>query len=145
MKEKRTWMNFLFIGGITILFCSGCSETTEYIVKADFIYFNNTNHAIELASSEIINPNDSFIISIETDGGKNITEESYVPPFPFNEGSTIKYDDLKCDFLEAGTKAGKGEGPAGIQNYDYQKISERYYEFTYYFTEEQFEQAENCN
>lgn len=145
MVQKTIWMLYLIIGGISILFSTSCTDTTEYIVKADFIYFNDTDHVIQLESSQKINPNNSFKITIESEGGKNITQESYVPPYPFGEGSIIKYDDIKCDFLNSGIKVGQGEGPAGIQNYEFKKLSERYYEFIYHFTEEQFEQAENCN
>jgi len=143
MEQKTIWMRYLIIGVISIF--ASCTKITEYVVKADYIYINETNHIIELLSSETIKPNDTLKITFEGDGGKNITETSYVPQYPFGEGSTIKYDNLKCDFLNSGLKVGQGEGPSGIQNYEWKKISERYYEFTYHFTEEEYNQAEDCN
>ncbi|AWG21745.1 hypothetical protein FFWV33_09430 [Flavobacterium faecale] len=141
-------MRYLFFGVFSIFILTiniACTEDSEYIVKADFIYFNDTNYVIELISSAKINPNSSLKISFEGEGSKTTDHNSYVPPYPFGDGTVIKYDDIKCDFLNPGTKAGRGEGPSGIQNYEFKKISERYYEFTFRFTEADFEQAENCN
>lgn len=146
MKMKIIWMPYIIIGTSIILLLNSCTlGETEYIVKANYIYINDTNRTIQLISSETINPKETFKITIKGDGGKNVTATSYVPPYPFREGSIIKYDNIKCEFLDSGLKAGKGEGPAGIQNYEWKKISERYYEFTYHFTEAEYNQAENCN
>ncbi|MFI0428201.1 hypothetical protein [Mariniflexile sp. HMF6888] len=147
MIQKTTWMHYSIIGISSILFflASACASDIDYVVKADFVYYNDTNYVIHLESSETINPNDSLKIFFESDGSKNINETGYVPPYPFNEVSIIKYGESKCDFLNSGIKAGQGEGPLGIQNYEYRKLSERYYEFKYHFTEEEYNQAENCN
>ena len=43
-------------------------------------------------------------------------------------------------------RPGRGEGPAGIQNYESKKIAERHYEFTYRFQEDDYNNAnDNCN
>lgn len=142
MIQKTTWMRYL-IGGVVSVFVS-CTENTEYVVKADYIYINETNHTIEVLSAKTINPNKTLKITITGDGGKNITETSYVPPF--ESGSVIKYNSSKCYIIKPnGLGFGRGEGPAGIQNYEWKKISERYYEFTYHLTEEEYKKAGNCN
>jgi len=35
-------------------------------------------------------------------------------------------------------------GPADISNFESKKIAERYFEFTYHFTEDYFHQADIC-
>jgi hypothetical protein len=108
------------------------------------IYINETNHIIEILPSKIINPNERLIIPFQGEGGKNTMETSYIPPL--ESGSVIKYNFLKCYTIKPnGLGFGRGEGPAGIQNYEWIKISERFYEFTYRLTEEEYNKAENCN
>ncbi len=145
MKLKITWMPYLIIGTSIILLLNSCtSGETEYIVKANYIYINNTNHIIEVLNSKTINPNETLQITFEGEGEKNTTETNYVPPF--ESGSVIKYNTSKCYIIKPnGLGFGRGEGPAGIQNYEWRKISERYYEFTYHFTEVEYNKAENCN
>ncbi len=145
MLQKTTWMRYLIIGTNIIFLLNSCSSgETEYIVKANFIYINDTNHIIEILPSKIINPNETLIITFEGEGGKNTTATSYVPPL--ESGSVIKYNSSKCYVIKPnGLGFGRGEGPAGIQNYKWKMISERFYEFTYHLTEEEYNKAENCN
>ncbi len=145
MEQKITWMHCLIFGiSIFILLSFSKCGDVDYRVRADFIYINETVHTIEIISEKpfTLPPNSDYVIKIDSDGGKNISADSYVPPF--SDGIVI-YDDIKCDTLASGAILGQGEGPAGIQNYQSKKISDRYYEFTYRFTEDHFLLAEECN
>ena len=70
----------------------------------------------------VLPPASDYVIKIDSDGGKNISADSYVPPFL---DEILVYDNIKCDTLTSGATVGKGEGPAGIQNYQSRKTSER--------------------
>lgn len=92
----------------------------DYRVRADFIYLNETSHTIQLIAVEpfVLASNEEYIIKIDTEGGKNISADSYAPPFL--DGVLI-YDNVKCDTLNPGSVVGEGEGPAGIANYESKK------------------------
>jgi hypothetical protein len=149
MVQKTIWMRYLIIG-ISCIFVSSLynctSETSEdFLVKADFIFVNETNYEIEIISVTNpfkVSPMQKFTINQEGMGSGTIDEDSYVPPFL---SGIEKYDNIKCNILDAGVKAGRGEGPAGIQNYESKKIAERHYEFTYRFQEDDYNNAnDNC-
>lgn len=145
MLQKTTWMHYL-IFGISLLVLSStnsCSdnEDKDCLVISDFIYVNNTTHIIETPIG-IINQNSSIS---KRDEGKcpcNIDSSNFVPPFL---GETeIIFDNIKCLVYQS-VSAGNGDGPVGIDNYSIIEISNNHYEFTYEFTEEEYEQAEDCD
>ncbi len=143
MLQKITYKGFL-IAGISLCFIAiSCDEKTDFLVKARYIYINDSQHQIECISHSpfVLSPLEEYTIESVSDGNKNTTEDSYHPPFV---SALLIYDDIKCDTLDALGKAGRGEGIIGIQNYQSRQLGKRYYEFTYRFTEEDFNKAESC-
>lgn len=138
------WMRFLIFGiSLTTIFASCIKK--DYQVKAKWVYINKTGHNITYSpdyySNFNIAPYDTTIYFQDGDGGKDITENDYVSPI---NNSIIFFDNTKCDTLKRGTKPNLGNGPIGMANYESKKLGERYYEFTYRFTEEQFTNAHIC-
>lgn len=131
----------MMIGIISFILSSfSCSREEECIIISDFIYINNTNYVIKTPVG-IIQPNSQILIHDEGDGPCDISEKNYVPPF-ISE-TIIRFDSNKCLTFKS-IKVGVGEGPVGIANYKFKKISSVYYEFTYTFTEEEYNQAVDC-
>ncbi len=142
MIQNIIYKGFLIAGiSLFLVLISGCGET-EYLVKARYIYINDSQYQIECISADSFNllPFEEHIIEKDGFGNKNITADSYYPPFL---GAVMIYDSIMCDTLNS-FGGGKGEGVIGIQNYQSRQLGERYYEFTYHFTEEDFNKAENC-
>jgi len=144
MIQKTTWKNCLIFGInlIGIVFVLGCKpKEVDCLVKAKFIYVNQTNYNIETPIG-IISPNSSLTKNNSSLGPCSISSESYVPPFV---GDTkIIFDGNKCLTYNS-ISAGKGEGPVGINNYANEKLGNLYYQFTYTFTEFEYNQAEDCD
>ena len=131
----------MMIGIISFILSSfSCSREEECIVISDFVYINNTGYVIKTPVG-IIQPNSQILIHEEGNGTCGISEKNYVPPFISN--TTITFNNNKCITYKS-EKIGVGEGPVGIANYKYKKISNVYYEFTYTFTEEEYSQAIDC-
>ena len=147
MKQKMKLMHYSLIG-IKLLFLGllpSCDEgEKEFLVKSDFVYINTTNYRIDIVTN--INPltiasNSTETLSLSGAGPEVITEDNYVPPFL---SGILVFDQTHCDTLSAGSKAGRGEGPAGIQNYQAEELGTRYYQFTYTFIESDFNKATIC-
>jgi hypothetical protein len=146
MRQKITWTPYILFG-ISSFFAVvffGCKKEIDYKVSADFIYINETAYSIEVISERpfILPPMSKHLIMIEGDGEKEVSPESFVPPFL---DGIIIYDNVKCDTLLSGQVAGQGEGPTGIQNYISRIKGKRYFEFTYTFTLNDYIKSEECN
>lgn len=125
--------------GVVINSFLGCKAETDCLVKGKFIFVNNTASVIR-TSIGVINPKDTLVDSFEDLGACEVTHLSFVPPL---RGSTVVYFGDKClSYIEY--KIGSGEGVVGIENYQWRKIAERHYEFTYTFTEEEAKKATPC-
>ena len=109
MVQKTIWMRYLIIG-ISCIFVSSLynctSETSEdFLVKADFIFINETTYEIEIISVTNpfkASPMQKFTINQEGMGSGTIDEDSYVPPFL---SGIEKYDNMLSSLSD------KGEGP----------------------------------
>lgn len=145
MGRKITWMCFLIFGSSIIIFFSTSCKKKDYQVKANWIYINETGHNITFRpdswSNFNVKPYDTTFYFQNGDGGNDITEMSYVSPL---NAEVIYYDNFKCDTLKQGIKPNLGDGPLGMANYVSKKLGERYYEFTYRFTEKQYADAKTC-
>jgi hypothetical protein len=64
----------------------------------------------------------------------------YVPPIQMTDSTRIVFDDLKFLIYEKESRY-TGEGFTVIANYSYRKIKELHYEFTYAFTEADYNNA----
>ena len=151
MLQKVICGHYLLIGISLLTVLSSCGEQVDYRVRAEWIYVNETPNNVEILgvdrtdrqSFTAIAPGDSIVISQDIEGSETVTEESYVPILV---GYTIRYADTLCRGYSPmrGFAASEGEGPFATINYESEKLAERYYEFTYKFTEEEFSEAGNC-
>ena len=145
MERKRIYQHCLLIGISLLLALASCHQSIDYWVRAEWIYINETSQPIGFSArgfDTIIAPMDSFIISEDSEGPKNVSEESYEIPFT---DPIVNYGSSQClTYDPVNDSIGKGEGPFGLENYEREKLAERYYEFTYRFTEEEFAEAEDC-
>jgi len=139
-------MRYLLIGiNILLLFLHNSCKKTDYQVKSKWIYINETKHYItynpDFWSIFNVNPYDTIVYYQDDDGSKNVTESDFVPPI---NALIIFYDNVKCDSLKRGEKPNLGNGPLGINNYVSRKLEDRYFEFTYRFTEKQYNDSKVC-
>ncbi|MBE7648884.1 hypothetical protein [Tenacibaculum finnmarkense] len=143
MKQKIIWMHCLHIGIslVFILLFAGCYSEVDCNVISNFTYINNTSYTIETEIG-IINPNSKIFIKEEGLGTCNIKSDEFVPPFLGN--TKVIFDNIKCLTYQSGEEVGLGEGIIGIDNYVSNKISNNHYNFTYTFTEEEYNKAVDC-
>ncbi|QPH39817.1 hypothetical protein [Pedobacter endophyticus] len=147
MKTTRhlIWMHFLLIG-ISAMLNVGCGKV-DYIKEADFYFTNNTDHSITYKQGfekYNLKPNSTIVINKTQSSSKDVNS-SYDVPFFDENGSIdpffIKFDNTKCLLNTPDT-------PHSLLNINsYQndgKIGERKYQFTYTFTEEDYERAIDC-
>ena len=138
--------------GFIILLLVGCTwydTRIECQVVADFFYNNKTPYTIKGVLLQTDNGlrTDPILpyekIEIRREGLRSfcqVDHTNYVPPISMADSTRIIFEDRK--FLIYGFESAFcGEGFMGIGNYSYRKISERYFEFTYTFTEEDYNNA----
>jgi len=149
MIQKICSMSFLHIGRISgtsvLLFISsllGCGST-DCGFNSEFVFVNNTNYIVTLPDEHEIQSNDAIAIQLSGVGDCEDFEPEKIRP-PYLDG-TILFNGSMCWTLDSGTGPGLGEGPAGIANYDYEKLGSGKFRFTYTFSEEDILQAEECS
>lgn len=145
MQQKIIWMRFSLIG-ISIILLSfmtiGCKQV-DYSVRAKWVYINETNLDVKYPKGWDdfnVSAKDTLIYETDTEGPEQMNAENYVPPINAN---IIFFNDNLCDTLNV-TKPGIGDGPLGINNYDSRRLGERYYEFTFRYTQQMVDSAVNC-
>ena len=136
MLRKTTWMPFLLIGNFIVLL-SACGEV-DYAVKGDYIYINATKYVIEIDNYQL-RPKDTFTIKTNGMGEKDITHVMYIVPWELS--GLVIFDGLKCSKMYRGDN---GEGIMNLRSYEHKKIENRYYQFTYTFTEKDYLKATPC-
>ena len=145
MIRNKTSMLFLLFGISIILFVNNGCTKTDYQVKAKWIYINETGHNItyypDYWSNFNVKPHDTTFYYQDSDGSKDIKVDDYVSPV---NALVVYYDNIKCDTLNRGNKPDLGDGPLNMANYSSKKLDDRYYEFTYRFTEKDFLEAKDC-
>ncbi|MFV0290109.1 MAG: hypothetical protein ACK5IJ_04310 [Mangrovibacterium sp.] len=155
MKQRNIWMLYLSIGVISCIL-SGCKKQVEYIINADIIYKNETPHTLKYFQYSSIDnysflvfellPNAEKVFEIRGDGGHENPSgvNDYIGIFEGlqgNDGVLIQYDGNKCLVY----KAGEGSTTENFQqSYESQKINDRYYAFTYTFSNEEYQSAVDC-
>jgi hypothetical protein len=148
MTLRTTWMRYSHIGiNLLLIFAVSCGGATDYIVKADWVYINESSYSINYGfvnGFSVLNSGEVYKFHESSEGSSSINEDSYVAPFGLSE--IIIYNNIKCDTLYVGDNArgDNAEGILGVDNYKIIKISERYYEFTYIFTEADYLKAMDC-
>lgn len=159
MRQKTIWKRYLIIG-INLFFISlfiSCEEKTlEYKLDTDIIFINETNHLIKyyeyfpntnqkVLLFELL-PNYEKKVEIRTSGGiENQTINNccrgILGDYQGDNSILIDYNNNKC-IIYANDQ---GSATGNISAFESRLISERYYEFKYIFTEEEYNQAEDCN
>ncbi|MCP4458817.1 MAG: hypothetical protein GY816_12460 [Cytophagales bacterium] len=162
MKQKTIWMRYLIIGiSLTLLlFLGSCREYPgEGRLDVDIIYINETSHGIKYYQyfpSEVIpkvfafeiQPNAQELMEFRGIGSSSddLTIENccegYFEGFQGRNNSVlVEFDEEKCLVHQS------GDGPT-TQNYssgyEGKQLGERYFEFTYRFTEEHYQEAMDC-
>jgi len=139
------WTRFLLFGISIIAIFSSCRK--EYTMNSNWIYINETKYTISYHpdyynSDFSLKPFDTVTYFVSGDGGKDITEKDYVSPL--HNAYIIFFDNIRCDTLLLNDGLYFGDGPTGTVNYESKKLGDGYYEFTYRFTEEDFNNAKEC-
>lgn len=141
MEQKITWMHYLVFGisSVIILVAHSCNKDSDYSVKAEWIYINETKHIITYLPENTWNEfnipsQDTTIYYQNTDGPENVTAESYVPPI---NAEVVIIDSTKCDTSLA-------ESLKEITSYENRKIGERNYRFIFRFTDKNVSNAIDC-
>ncbi len=157
MEQKTTWMRYLIIGIklSIIIVVSGCRN--EYTVTADFMYLNETPYNISYNwihpfTKDTINvfallPFENTKLGGFVDGADKNPKietccEGYLDGIQSANQILVIFDNQRCITYE------EGEGPTTtniLNGYERRVVTERHFEFTYRFTQDQFDQAELCN
>lgn len=154
MLQKMNWMRCLLIG-ISIfigLFLNSCDKgEVDHVVKLDYYYINKTNVPIRIKTFEFeengfdlkkdykINENDTLYIPINTEGPPNIEVTDILQPVLFSDSTVVIYNQIKCEIVGVNT------GVNNIENYNSTEIENNYFQLEYVFTNEQFQNAEDCD
>lgn len=158
MQQKTTWMRYLTTGvviSLILIFANCSSGEIDYILNVDIIYKNKSNQPIkyyELIGDEKrllfdLLPDKEKKIEIRGDGSTsnqtiNNCCNDILGDFQGSNSILISYNNnTKCIIYNNN----EGSGTGNITDYESRTISERYYELTYTFTEEEYSKSENCN
>ena len=128
------WTNYLKLGSILlVIMCTACHGITEYIVKGDWIYVNETPYQIEVQGkfeNIVMSAYGRDSIQIQAgEGPKNVEPQNYVSPFEGNCNITVN------DTLQVATHI-----LSDVDNYQAVKIKNNHFRFTYTFTNEIIEE-----
>lgn len=151
MAPPRAALSCLALCTSFLLLLIGCTryETIyDCIVVADFFYNNKTPFTIKGVllwtdnglRTEPILPYEKIEIRRERLGGCQSEHTFYVPPIQMTDSTRIVFDDLKFLIYEKESRYTE-EGFTVIANYSYRKIKQLHYEFTYAFTEADYNNA----
>lgn len=150
MKPKIIWMRFFLIGAISFIgyVLNSCTADSEYVLRCDFVFQNETTHTIRYSrltplsdDAELlfeIEPNSEYLLQLEGESEKYPAAHNAGAGLlgDFNGGSVlVEFGDEKYIIDE------DNEGANSIKNYQVQTLSERYFKYTYRFTQEMFDQA----
>lgn len=129
---------------LTLSICISCGRS-ECGSSVEYLFINESDYQIvmEPLSNTIIESQSDFsrIEDIEGPCGK-LKLDDFVPPIL--EGTILFNNGEKCWILDSGASAGQGEGPAGISNYEYERISNNSYRLTFRFTNTHYQSADIC-
>lgn len=146
MRQNNTSTSFLLLGSL-LLICTllpACKGRVDYIFDADWIYINNSSHAIRIEGVERFSMLEELVIDIAingsqtirfgSDAGGEVKPEDY--PLPrFKEGCTLTTKGREYKLVD-------GQFIRNKDNYSVKKIRFNYYQFTYIFTDENIAELE---
>ncbi len=147
--KKKYFLKIIYLLVMFLLF-NNSTCTVEYSTDIDWIFINETDYDIyypiefsdfNVAAHDTLYYPDAIGVKIE-----KVDEGVNEPDYLSGDFIVIKYGlCIKCDtilFLNEETQIRKG--PMLIENYEGKKYSENNYEFTYRYTEEDFQRAREC-
>ncbi|MEO9870372.1 MAG: hypothetical protein ABJQ69_03655 [Ekhidna sp.] len=154
------WINYLIFGFSLLILTQSCAEDADLrAIDVDIKYINNSAHSIQylqpLGDGRVqevfeIAPQSTHIISersYEVVDGQDNPEECCLGLFQGFQSKgvgsdiLIQFEDQKCLFFEAGT------GPTTdnlLNGYTAEIVSDDFFEFTYIFTEDDYNKASTC-
>lgn len=108
---------------------SGCKAEKDYVVKADWVYINNSSQSLKVTGLEVFDLDVAATktLSYNIDGPETVAESNYVAPF---KSGTTKIIVAGREFTD--TKITDRE------HYIAERVAERHYKFTYTFTDADF-------
>ena len=141
IQQKIIWMRFFLIG--ISFFClnfTSCKKDIDYRIRARWIFINETNYNITFKPVGFweefnVTANSTTIFEESFDGPKEVSAVDYTPIL---KAEYLVFDALKCLLI---SEAGADQ----IENYSNLKIDDRYFEFTFRFTQDHFNKSQNCN
>lgn len=142
MEQKTTWMRFLPIGISALSLVVGCGEAqVDYRVRADYLFINETPYAITYAGDGNrfnVGAKDTTRFTSQGNGPETVNKDSFESPLhTYCYPCLIRFENIRCDTI-------KDIGPAKITNFEARQLSERHMEYTYRFTEKDFQKAKQC-
>ncbi len=161
MLLKTIWMSSSTLGfsmAFAILtFCVSCNETEEYRIYGDFKYVNETNHEISLNylaydSSDVfeittIPSGESMVIEAIAPSEKNEKnldncdcQKLLMDLIGYDYPNLIIFDNELCNYFEINKSY-----LYNLDSYEQTQISQRNFQFTYRFTEKDYDKAVECN
>lgn len=139
---KIIWTRFLLIGTSLVLLTSfeGCKKDIDFRVRSKWVFINDTSFEITYKPEGFwtefnVAANSSTTIEQESEGPETVTIANFSPPL---KAQYLVFNSTKCILLSE-------VGADKIENYINQKLDERYFEFTFTFTEEDFNNSSDCN
>ena len=150
MKRKIIFLVFLLIGVISVIgyIFNSCTTEGDYVLRCNFTFLNETDYVIRYSRLTPANkdtsllfeiePNSVYLLQLEGESGKDPAVEDAGAGLlgDFNGGSIlVEFDDSKYVIYD------ENEGSNYIYNYEAQTLSERYFQYSYRFTNEIFDQA----
>lgn len=146
--QNNMWMRFLALGAFSLILFGFSCKKSEYRHKFEFYLINQTNHLIKLdypSYQFTIEPGKTFVIKDEQDGGKASTAEPYLNnPIP----NLLNIGERKV-MIKIGNKCfvstdNSEHSLINMKSYVGEKLGERWFKFTYTFTEADYERATAC-
>lgn len=145
MEQKTIWVRFSHFGTNLLVFMVilSCNKQIDYRVRANYIYINETDSSINYPTDwdEFnVSAKDTFIYETDFEGPESVEADDYEPPMIGCYPCIIHYGVNLCDTLS------KEEinSPLNIDNYESKKLGNRYYEFTFRFTQQMLDSTKYC-
>jgi len=151
MKQKTTYGHYLLIGISALITCLfSCQKEVQYRLDVEFIFVNQSGKTLSFSVRDhthnrneiILEQNTSYTIElIPSEGPKNPDPETCCQGLLESvlEGSDqgsiiIKYNNLQCLI----------ESPANISNYKKEIVNQRFFRYTFTFTDEILMEVSGC-
>lgn len=137
MKQKTIWTLPLVIGLISLTSVFSCKKKVDNEIIADYIYINQSNndikiHYLSLGTDSIFVLNKSTTLKLSEDlmaGGTYIISRA--------DSVKVIYDAVKFSiFTKEDTT-----GILRLDSYNYKRLKENHHEYTFIFTEEDYNSA----